>query len=406
MGFKRFGLGLLLAYGCAGGDGDPLPPPVPLPASETCYELPAGTQLPRFGTDGRKLVLSYVQRDGAARAELQARILAGGKWSPPDTLAAGDNWFVNWADFPSAMPLGDDYFFHYLAYAGEGTYDYDIRYGAGGHEAGVLHQGGPAAEHGFVSTAPLADGSLQISWLDGRFTKTGEAGAHDDHAHHGGGGAMTLRTATVDAAGTVTGRTELDHRVCDCCNTATVATGNRVMVAYRGRTEDEVRDIYYVTTTGDGWSEPRAVHADNWQITGCPVNGPALAANAAGDIAVAWYSATRGVPRIQFARYGEDAFDAPILIDDQQPLGRVDLKVGTDGTAYLLALAATDDPDRAAITLWTIGTDATVTRQVLAETASARSSGFPRLALEGNALWYAYTVVDQEKPFVRVCTVP
>ncbi len=404
--FRLWGLALLVAGGCAAGDGDPLTSAAPQPAGETCFELPKGTQLPRFGTNGKTLVLSYVKRDTTPRTELRTRSFADRKWSEPDTLAAGENWFVNWADFPSVVPVGDAYFFHYLAYAGAGTYDYDIRYGAGGREAGILHQDGVAAEHGFLSTAPLPNGSLQLTWLDGRFTKTGEPAGIDDHGHRVSGGAMSLRTATLDASGAVTARTELDHRVCDCCNTTTVAAGNQLMVAYRNRTEDEIRDIYYVTNGGSGWSEPRPVHTDNWEVTGCPVNGPALAANESGSIAVAWYTAAEGVPRIRFARFNGTAFEAPLLIDDREPLGRVDLKMGSDGTAYLLGLASTDDPDRAAITLWTIGPDGTVAHRVLAETAAARSSGFPRLALEGGELLYSYTVVDEDAPFVRICTLP
>src|SRR3546814_14500570 len=59
-----------------------------------------------------------------------------------------------------------------------------------------------------------------------------------------------------------------------------------------------------------------AVHADNWKIAGCPVNGPAIAA--AGNAAVvAWYSAANDVPKVQIAR-STDASDrcpAPVAVD-------------------------------------------------------------------------------------------
>ncbi len=378
-------------------------------AEVDCEELPPGSRLPRFGTDGRRLLLSFVSTDEAGGHHLLYRELTGTAWTADREVAAGEDWFVNWADFPSVKPLGDSLFYHYLAYAGSGTYDYDIRYGNGEGAAGVLHNDGVAAEHGFVSSAHLPDGDLRVSWLDGRHSK-GD-GSHTGEGHdHGDSGAMSLRTAVLTPDGEVRGRTELDPRVCDCCTTATAATDDLTLVAYRDRSEAEVRDISFVVRTTDGaWSEPQPVHADGWQITGCPVNGPAVAANAAGDIGIAWYTAAGGRPRIQFARYqpGSTSFGEPVLLDEENPLGRVDTKLAEDGTAYVLGLAAGPGAELARLTLWTITPAGQVTSRVVAETEAARSVGFPRLALHTGRLLVAYTrvAVGEQPARVELCTL-
>lgn len=346
-------------------------------------------------------------------------------------LAEGNDWFINWADFPSVAYIGEgthgpQLFYHYLRYSAEGTYDYDVMFdvadGGGPFDnPRKLHQDTVSAEHGFLSSARLPGGGLQVSWLDGRYTKVqvgGAAGAGevekqgDDHGHGHAGGAMTLRTKALSDSIS----TELDHRVCDCCNTATVATDSLIMVAYRDRSEHEIRDIgYVVKRTGREWSVPKLVHADNWEIGGCPVNGPALAANDAGNIAIIWYTAPRDrahprrEPRseILFSRYDPtlDTWAPPTLLDGHSPLGRVDLQLATDGTAYATALTTKEGSDDAYLTLWTISPTGNIDREDLATTSAARSSGFPETALFQDKLYWARTVTSAEKGqhYVEVC---
>ena len=77
-------------------------------------------------------------------------------------------------------------------------------------------------------------------------------------------------------AGVAENEEELDARVCDCCQTAAVATQRGLLVAYRDRGPDEVRDISVVRFESGRWTEPHPLHSDGWKIAGCPVNGPAM----------------------------------------------------------------------------------------------------------------------------------
>ena len=384
-----------------------------------CYQLPAGTHLPRFDRF-QALRMSYVHSspdgDSLFVHDVRDTVI-----NPLRALfAPGDDLFVNWADFPSILfyddTLGQRHTWaHYLQYSGEGTYDYDImtvdiNAGTRSVSSGKLHADTVSAEHGFLSSARLPGGGLQVAWLDGRFTKGGaDAGAEGieeaegGHGHTGSPGAMTLRTKNI----TDPGSTELDHRVCDCCNTTTVATDSLVMIAYRDRDEHEIRDISYVLRRvgEDDWSVPKRVHADNWQINGCPVNGPQLAANAAGEIAIAWYTELNGTPRTYFARYDaeNDRFTSPTLLDGDAPYGRVALHLAADGTARVLSLAQGEE-GIGQLMLYVVSPGNKVTAEPLGPMSTNRSSGFPQLDYYADTLRWAYTVPGEGfEHYVEVC---
>ena len=98
------------------------------------------------------------------------------------------------------------------------------------YDAGRPHDDGTLTEHGFVSLYPH-NNRLGIIWLDGRAVATsGSEGG--DHAHHG---AMTLRSAFMDAQGRLSEEQQIDSRVCDCCQTAATVTASGPLIAYRDR---------------------------------------------------------------------------------------------------------------------------------------------------------------------------
>jgi hypothetical protein len=56
--------------------------------------------------DGR-IILSWVERLSEKRYALRAAVLDQDRWSEPRTVSEGENWFINWADFPSIVALKD-----------------------------------------------------------------------------------------------------------------------------------------------------------------------------------------------------------------------------------------------------------------------------------------------------------
>ena len=127
--------------------------------------------------DGR-IILSWVERIGDMRYALRAAIRDSKGWSEASTIAEGENWFVNWADFPSAIALRDGSLAaHWLVKSGKSTYAYNVniaRSNDGGNAWGqpiVPHRDNTQTEHGFVSLISLPNGRLGAVWLDGRNMK-------------------------------------------------------------------------------------------------------------------------------------------------------------------------------------------------------------------------------------------
>ena len=355
------------------------------------------------GTPGGAVIMSWLQ-PVAGGHELRFATWQGSTWSEVRTAAAGQDWFVNWADFPSVVPGADGRLTaHWLQKTPGSTYSYDVRI-AESRDSGRSwsapmspHDDGTATEHGFVTLMPRRDDVLAV-WLDGRNT----SGGHD---HDGGaGGAMTLRSASIVDGRKLTGSDhELDGRVCDCCQTDAAMTPDGAVVVYRDRIEGETRDIALVRLGAEGWSAPTSVHEDGWSIDACPVNGPAVAAHGR-TVAVAWFTAP-DTPRIRLA-FSTDAgrrFVAPLEVAAGRNAGRVDIVLLDDRRAVVSWLA--DDAEGAEIRaqLWTrdgpVGPPLTV-----AYASVERMSGFPQMALAGDALLFAWTEASVS-PVVRTAVV-
>ena len=146
---------------------------------------------------------------------------------------------------------------------------------------------------------------------------------------------MSLRSRAIEADGSLGAESVIDERVCDCCNTAAVRVGDdQLLVAYRDRDEDEIRDISFVRgrlgSTAE-WGAPQTIREDGWRIEGCPVNGPALAASGK-RVALAWFTAARGSSEVWVAlsEDGGELFEDAWRVDEGQPIGRVDLAFLSD----------------------------------------------------------------------------
>jgi hypothetical protein len=386
---------LLALLGVAAGLRSPITTPFDPPAKP-------GSMAPNLSRDGDAVLLSWLEpphprvkpQDG--NYALRMSRLVNDRWSEPVTIAAGKDFFANWADFPSVTSAGSGRLLaHWAAKSGTDTYAYDVRLARsndGGRTwkpMGAAHDDRTPTEHGFVSAVPEG-GRIRLFWLDGR--ETG-----------GAKGSMTLRTALVGEK--VEGSELLDARVCDCCQTAAATTSGGAVVAYRDRAGREIRDVVLVRRDGGRWTSPRTVHDDGWMIDGCPVNGPAIA----GDgrrVAVAWFTQEGNRPRVQVALSGDAgaSFRAPATVDANGPLGRVDVVLDSNGDA-LIAWVATEGKG-AAIRLARV----TVVGRVgpaltVASTETGRSSGFPRLERTGGTLVVAW--VEPSEPFrLRAATVP
>lgn len=396
--------------------------------------------------DGQ-VILSWVEKVGQLRHALRFATHEPGGWSEPRTVAEGENWFVNWADFPSVVKAPDGTLAaHWLVRSAARKYAYDIRI-ARSTDGGltwtrpiVPHRDGTPTEHGFVSLVPYEDGRIGAVWLDGRKYKTDEQarageerfiavrgasrgagrgeGRISNHeasrvSNHGAGhgtsaseatNEMTLRYAVINPEGTLGDETELDGRVCSCCQTAAALTPEGLVVVYRDHSEQEVRDFCVMRLVAGGWTPPRTLYDDGWQINACPVNGASIAVHKR-RVAVAWFTQADDVPQVKvsFSADAGASFGQPLRVDDGAAHGRVDVVLLDDGAALVSWLAGTaEDGQIKARRVAADGSQGDV--MIVAETSIARASGFPRMARVNHEVVFAWTEAGAP-PRVRTATV-
>ncbi len=348
------------------------------------------------GPDGR-VYMSWLEPANPGYA-LRFAVHDGTRWSPAQTIVTRSDFFVNWADFPSLEVLGGNRLAaHWLQRNGTGTYAYGVRIAQsadGGKTWGapvIPHRDTSQNEHGFVAMWNEG-GTLGAVWLDGRKFKQPGHGAPATGGHDAGNEMMLVST-TLDFKGTRGPEVRLDERTCDCCQNAAVMTSSGPIVAYRNRTTDEIRDIYVTRRVGAKWVAGAPVHNDNWKIAACPVNGPALAANGA-RVVIAWFTAPGDSGRVNVA-FSDNAgatFSAPVRVDGGSPAGRVDVAMMADGAA-LVTWVERVGGDVAAVRARRIGRDGKVgAPMTIASSSAARASGFPRAAITGTNVLFAWTV--------------
>ena len=367
---------------------------------------PAGSAQPQLTVSDRGVLLSWIERSGdTATLRFAERTRDG--WGEARTVASGSDWFVNWADVPSVIRLADDSLYaHWLQKSGPDTYAYDVRLARSTDDGKTWtpsftpHHDGTKTEHGFASLFQMPGAGLGLVWLDGRAMKSEGHGGH-------GGGEMSVRAAIYDTHGKQIVETPVDLRVCECCPTAAAVTAEGPIIAYRDRSPQEIRDIYISRLVNEKWTEPVAVHNDNWHIAACPVNGPALSADGR-RVAIAWFTA-QGDQGHAFAAFSDDAgktFGAPVRLDDFSALGRVDIVLLPDGSAAATWIEFQEG--RAQFKMRRVHASGTKSdAMTVSSLAASRASGYPRLARSGNELVFAWTESTQPtRVMTAVAAVP
>ncbi|MBI2566390.1 MAG: redoxin domain-containing protein [Candidatus Schekmanbacteria bacterium] len=341
--------------------------------------------------DGAQLI--WLEPGGAQAVRLRTASYRHGLWSAAVTIVSRPLLVANWADTPVVAAAPDGALVATWAQTrAPGRSGYGLchaRSTDGGRtwaELGIVHDDDSDVEHGFASLAPLGAG-LGVFWLDGRAT-----------AHQG---PMALRVTTAGSNAAETSLV-LDERVCDCCGTAAAAGSSGPVIAYRDRTADEIRDIWFVRRRGEGWSEPAPVHEDRWQITGCPVEGPAIAARG-GVIAVAWFTAAGGRPtvKVAFSRDDGRSFDPPVEIDTADaaggPFGRVAVALDDAANAVVFWSSASGSNRGPAIRCRRLGPTGKLGAPLeVARTSADRAAGFPRVVRVGEELLAVWTEAGEQ----------
>ena len=349
---------------------------------------------PSLTSNNGSLALTWISSDKDMNASLIFRQFKNKQWTNSQTLAIGSDWFINWADFPTHAINGDRVLTSYLKKSASGTYTYDVFLnlqklsGEKIKEDFILNTDGFKAEHGFVSIAEGNNEGFFITWLDGRNTVEKEL--------NGNHKPMTIRFAEITTAGDIVNEIELDSSVCDCCQTSITNTDKGPIVVYRDRSDKEIRDIYVTRNIDDGWETPVPVYNDEWEIYGCPVNGPKVVSNS-NNLAVSWFTVADGKPSVNLSfseSYGS-SFSNPIKINDYTAIGRVDVAFLNDNEVLVSYLEVDDIGTY--LRLKKVSIDGKVSKPItISKIDSGRNTGVPQLEILDNEIFIVWTVFEND----------
>lgn len=328
---------------------------------------------------------------------LKFAVQKNGVWKKQGVVAQGNQWFVNWADFHSVVAIDDAFWVaHWLVKRPGGkTYDYDVEL-AISHNAGETwraigrpYQDTTPAEHGFVTIFSNA-GQAGIVWLDGRKSAKQPLNAEDNEQS----GRFELRYARIERDGAISGEQVLDANTCSCCWTAVATTATGAVAVWRGRTNSEIRDHRVATLNNQRWGQPAPLGDEQWEISGCPVNGPALA-SINQQVVSAWFTAQEDAPRIRlaFSHNAGEHFATPINIDDVTPIGRVSVVWQNPTSAYVAWMSAPHNHGKKS---WLMLRKVTPNGRLgspikVVELATGRDTGVPQMVATHQGLLLAWT---------------
>ena len=356
------------------------------------------SRAPQLSVHGDRVLLSWLEHANF-RTSLRYAVSTPEGWSEPRVAAEGDDFVDNAADISWVRALDDGTLVAQWLHGRSGNPEAYAQALAWSRDDGRTwsppvspHHDGTDEQHGFASLFQPAGSWFGVVWLDGRdFSVNG----FED-------GTMGLWTATFDQDGEQTSETLIDTRVCECCQTSAAVTSDGVIVAYRDRSDAEVRDIQVIREIPGGWSPPTLVHADGWMIHGCPVNGPAITAQEA-QVAVAWFTAAANVGRtfVAYSADGGRTFDAPVRVDDAESRGLVDVEMLSDGAAAVSWIELTETGSEFRVRR--VDPDGTRSRALVV--ADVTGGHYPRVARVGGDLWFAWTAADGGYTHVRTARV-
>jgi hypothetical protein len=237
-------------------------------------------------------------------------------------------------------------------------------------------------------------------WLDGRKMVNDVT---DDVAASG----MTLRSATFAADLSSTSEVLVDDLTCDCCQTDVAITAEGPVAVYRDRSVAEIRDIFVSRLIDGEWHKGQAVSDDNWEIPGCPVNGPAIKAHGS-DVAVAWFTASneRPVVKASWSADSGQSFSKPIEVSSDQPLGHVGSALLPNGDLVVSWHHRTGG-GRAELMLRRVSASGEMGNiHVLQEAADIFAFSVPQLLFNNNGLIASWTSKVDDEFYVNSAVIP
>jgi hypothetical protein len=318
-------------------------------------------------------VLSWTEPSKGGLYDLRYAVRRDSGWSEPRTIATNRHFFRHPAELPEVIELSDTLWLAHWVEMPKESSDEEFIYVSSSTDGLhwtpplIAHKDRSPVQHGLVSMIPSGAGEASLFWLE---TPKGEDGP-----------GYLMRTV-VSASGQEMKEEQIDTDVCSCCSTAVANTAKGLLVAYRDHTPADIRDISVVRLENGRWTQPKNVHADNWKLNACPVNGPAIAAK--GDrAAVSWFTAAKDSPRTEIALSSDSGstFGNPVVVSTGHSEGYTSVVLDENGNAVVSWIEQGGGASRLLVRAVT---PAGVAGPILQVASGTRASlGYPRLVQTG-----------------------
>jgi hypothetical protein len=348
--------------------------PVPNPSN------PGSIQTNWTATHDGKPLLSWVETEKDGSYTLKYSIRSGAQWSAPRTIAAHREFFRQPAELPGIVQLAVGTLLAHWVEMPEGADDAEFLYvtaskdGAAWSKPIMAHKDKSMVQHGLASMAPSGDHEASVMWLE---------------ALKGEDGPVSLKRTVINNQAAVVKEETLDTDVCACCPTAIVDTAKGLLVAYRDRTKENIRDISVIRFEGGKWSDSKNINPDKWKLDACPTNAAAAAANG-NNVAISWFTAAGNSPRVQVV-FSSDAgatFTKPVLVSTARSYGYTSIALDDHGGAIVSWLEQGGSDTRIAVrTVAANGTAGPVTQVTQ---GSRKALGYPKILRVGGETWVAW----------------
>lgn len=299
-----------------------------LSATAVANPAGAGSLQPNWSVapDG-SAVFSWIEPGAGDAMTLKYAVRKGGSWGPATTIAANRHFFRHPAEMPEVLAVAGGHWFAHWVESPGGDSDAEYVFVTSSTDGKTwttplqAHRDKSPVQHGLASMIANPDGGGSIFWLE---------------ALKGEDAPVALKRTIVDATGKEIREEVLQPDVCGCCPTAVTRTSKGLLVAFRARSKENIRDIAVTRLENGKWTAPKIVSADNWEIEACPTNAAAVKAD--GDhVAVSWFTEADDKPRTQMA-FSSDAgstFTKPVLLSSGHSFGYTSLALEEDGSAIV-----------------------------------------------------------------------
>jgi hypothetical protein len=366
-------IALVLASGTAFGQAVKVEP-VANPAPQASVEAHWGS-----ASDGSPL-LSWIEPMKGGSFALRYSVRHGGQWSEPRTIVANRHFFRQPAESPSVVSFPGGALVAEWVEIPESESEAEYIYVSASRDGiqwttpVMANQDRSPVQHALVSMVASGGQEASLVWL--------EALKGEDEP-------SSLRRTMVSSAGKVLKEEVLEPDVCTCCPTSIVRTAHGLLVAYRGHTAKNIRDIGVKRLENGRWLPAKNLNPDNWEINACPVNGASAAAKE-NRVAIAWYTEGGDKPRVQlaFSSDGGATFSKPIMVNTGDALGHASTVLTDDGGAFVSWIEEGEKSSRVLARFVSAAGVAGPAAQV-AE-GSTQSIGYPRLLRAGQETWIAW----------------